>query len=93
MRSFHCPTCAQMVFFENDECLRCGTLLGFDPSDLSMRALDPTLARCADAVIARCNWVVPVEVRGDARSLSRFHVARLDGEMVARTDVTDVSGL
>ena len=29
MRTFACHTCAQLVFFENIECLHCQAVLGF----------------------------------------------------------------
>lgn len=53
MRSFSCPTCGRLVFFENVSCLGCGTSLGYSRSARGMVA---TTARCANAGIARCNW-------------------------------------
>jgi hypothetical protein len=59
------------VHFENDQCLRCGAGLGFDPRSFSMvvpsftnpagdvGASGPLWARCANAAVAGCNWVVP----------------------------------
>ena len=52
MRSFTCPTCGRLVFFENSECLHCGTALAYDPSTRDVQALDGR-PRCANAAIAR----------------------------------------
>ena len=83
MRTFHCAGCGQLVFFENDRCLRCGRPLGFEPGTLSLLTLAPAgdalapvgeaavragaparLARCSNAAVAACNWLVPAEAPG-----------------------------
>ena len=49
------------MFFENTQCLNCGTSQGFVPERLSLVALegpDADLHRCANAELARCNWMV-----------------------------------
>ncbi|MGH3768190.1 MAG: zinc-binding metallopeptidase family protein [Pseudonocardiaceae bacterium] len=57
MRSFTCPQCDQLVFFENTECLKCGLALGFDPRRRML--VDATGAqRCANQQLAACNWLV-----------------------------------
>jgi hypothetical protein len=61
VKAFLCPTCSQLVFFENDVCLRCGTLIGFDPRRLTMVARDDSTTACANADIARCNWLVAAD--------------------------------
>lgn len=62
MRSFACGHCGHLVFFENTQCLNCSTALGFVPDELSMVALEgeraESLHRCANAGLARCNWMV-----------------------------------
>ena len=58
MRSFSCPTCGRLVFFENSACLHCGTALAYDPADRTLGALADR-PRCANAEIARCNWPAP----------------------------------
>ena len=57
MRAFSCPRCAQLVFFENSTCLRCGAALAFDPI-----AREIVLAKsgrpCAGALSIGCTWIV-----------------------------------
>lgn len=57
MRSFSCPACRQLVFFENSTCLNCGTELGYARASHDLVALGG-LVRCANAGIAACNWLV-----------------------------------
>jgi hypothetical protein len=53
VRSFTCPTCAHLVFFENFACLNCGTQLGFARVDRELVAVVPGgLVRCANADVA-----------------------------------------
>ncbi len=61
MRSFACPTCAQLVFFDNSVCLRCGTEVGFDPTTLDLVEPGDERVRCANQLLAACNWLVPVD--------------------------------
>ncbi|MGH3755131.1 MAG: zinc-binding metallopeptidase family protein [Pseudonocardiaceae bacterium] len=60
MRSFRCPRCDQLVFFENTECLQCGTELGFVTERRSLIRFDDGtgLRRCANLRLASCNWLV-----------------------------------
>jgi hypothetical protein len=58
VRSFTCPTCGRLVFFENSECLHCGTALAFDPAARELTARDGR-PRCLNAEIAACNWLAP----------------------------------
>jgi hypothetical protein len=55
MRAFACPSCSQLVFFENTACLNCGTELGFRWPKRELRALDGP--RCANLEPAACNWI------------------------------------
>ncbi len=57
MRSFSCPVCAHLVVFENSACLNCGTPLGYSRAKRDVVAFDG-LTYCANADVARCNWVV-----------------------------------
>jgi hypothetical protein len=77
MRAFTCDNCGQLLFFENSRCLRCSHPLGFVPSRLDIVVLDDgahvhlansTLRRCANAELARCNWVLE---EGDPGPLCR----------------------
>ena len=64
MRSYRCPNCDALVFFENTECLRCGQSLGFDPVALDLvgfveeSGTGEGFRRCANQAVARCNWLV-----------------------------------
>ena len=69
MRLFACPTCSNLVFFENNGCLRCGTALGFDPSSGRMRVPGDGGRRPCSAGDPACNWLVEVE-DPEARCLS-----------------------
>lgn len=77
VRSFTCPTCGQLVFYENSQCLRCGCTLGYLPDDRELVGLtdggDGVFAasagppgrryrRCGHLDRAACNWMVD---RGD----------------------------
>jgi hypothetical protein len=62
MRAFTCENCGQLLFFENSLCLRCGHAQGFVASELTLvltRPDDgPARPVCANAAVARCNWVL-----------------------------------
>ncbi len=69
MRLFKCPSCGQMLYFENTRCESCGHTLGYDPDSFCMRALEPdgemlrdgdaTWRLCSNAGHGACNWLVP----------------------------------
>jgi hypothetical protein len=75
MRAFYCDRCGSLVFFENYQCLKCESRLGFAPDAFDLLTLDPvgdswrTVARsgpnafyrrCAnDLKHAACNWLIP----------------------------------
>jgi hypothetical protein len=62
VRAFHCPTCGQLVFFENSVCLTSGTPLGFDPNVREIVAPDRVRhKRCANATSAACNWLLAAD--------------------------------
>jgi hypothetical protein len=71
MRLFKCPDCAQLLYFENTRCERCGHRLGYDPATFCMRALeangelwaDNTGAWrfCDNASRGVCNWLIPAD--------------------------------
>lgn len=77
VQSFACPTCGQLLFAHNSRCVRCGTEVGWvvpgpDEESGDLLALTDDRARCANARVASCNWlVVPTEaLRWDGRCLS-----------------------
>jgi hypothetical protein len=41
MKTFHCQVCGQPLFFENVQCLQCGSALAFLPNRLNMAAIEP----------------------------------------------------
>jgi hypothetical protein len=45
MRTFHCDHCGHPVFFENVQCLRCGSALAFLPDRLVLCAVEPVPGR------------------------------------------------
>jgi hypothetical protein len=47
MKTFHCQHCGHPVFFENVQCLQCGSKLAFLPDRLNIAALEPVQARKA----------------------------------------------
>lgn len=71
MKLFKCQNCAQLLHFDNRQCLNCGHRLGYIPETESLSALDPVegawrvigrdaLHRfCANAEFDACNWLVP----------------------------------
>jgi hypothetical protein len=72
MRVFTCTSCGQLVFFDNDTCLRCQAPLGYVAETANVVALikidtnryvdasDPDSAwqRCATHELTGCNWLV-----------------------------------
>lgn len=70
MRLFACA-CGAQVFFENSQCLACGSELGFVPEALDMATFGPgpdgstnhgLRRKCANyAHEGVCNWLVPAE--------------------------------
>jgi hypothetical protein len=73
MRVFTCDNCGQLVFFDNDRCLRCDSPLGYVHQRRDVVALtevapdhlvdlgNPVRAwqRCATRAVTGCNWLVP----------------------------------
>jgi hypothetical protein len=81
---FTCDNCGQMVFFDNDRCLRCRSPLGYLCDDRAIIALselapgrlvelsEPPMVwqRCATADVTGCNWLVPAGAYSMCRSCS-----------------------
>ncbi|UQX87474.1 putative zinc-binding peptidase [Jatrophihabitans telluris] len=71
MRSFACPHCTALIFFQNSVCLNCSSPLGFireqaafvrlEPTSYgSLGAVDPdghTRVVCANLGLTGCNWL------------------------------------
>lgn len=72
MRLFSCSNCSNVVHFENDGCVTCGSRLAFRSGNLDMVALDMSgtqvleqgqvgadiVRPCANAALGGCNWLV-----------------------------------
>ncbi len=68
MRLFECPSCSQLLYFENTRCERCGHRLGYMPERATLLALEPagdfwtdpsgTWKFCANADYDACNWLI-----------------------------------
>ncbi len=80
MRLFKCPSCGQMLYFENTRCESCGHILGYDSTTFCMRSLTPqgdlwadaagehsagTWRFCANAGRLACNWLISADSTGD----------------------------
>jgi hypothetical protein len=78
MKTFRCSSCGHLIFFENVACEQCGSLLGFIPELVEMRAFTkapdgvwdtkPVSTKrykpCRNYAVEKvCNWMVP----GDAQ--------------------------
>lgn len=58
MRTFTCAQCGQLLFFDNDRCMRCGSDLAFRPSSGEVERFGPTDRRCANHALIGCSWLV-----------------------------------
>ena len=86
MKLFECQNCGQLIYFENTQCERCGSALGFLPDAAMLTALqanrsgsftplsDPSrsVSYCANFEHKACNWLV------DAGSGSLCPVCKLN---------------
>lgn len=74
MKIFTCQTCAQVLFFENTSCERCGSRLGYLPERETLSSVAPQglswVARaqpktpyrfCANWEHGACNWMVAAD--------------------------------
>jgi hypothetical protein len=73
MKVYSCSNCQNLIYFENNVCLKCKFPLGFDSSDLSMVTLlsegnnqfadikneDRKFRYCKNAEYSTCNWLIP----------------------------------
>lgn len=77
MKNFHCSACDAIVYFENLQCLRCGSALGYEATSGHMLALDAGAqeqwARCAHRHDGLdCNWLLPKAFEGAQCDCCRF---------------------
>lgn len=75
MKLFKCPSCGQLLYFENTRCESCGHRLGYMPQADVLTALEPEGADawrsladvgglhrfCANADHDSCNWLIAAE--------------------------------
>ena len=74
MKLFKCQHCAQLIYFENNTCERCGDRLGYIAETATLSALEPqgdawrTLAGgsklyrfCANTAFDVCNWLIEAD--------------------------------
>jgi hypothetical protein len=87
MRLFKCAVCGQLLHFENTQCVTCGHVLGYEPGQNRLLALEATGAGdgewhavpepdvawrfCQNSTYGVCNWLVPSG--GDAFCLACRH--------------------
>ncbi|HUG86618.1 MAG TPA: putative zinc-binding metallopeptidase [Euzebya sp.] len=58
MHTFTCGRCGQLLFFDNDRCMRCGSGLAFRPSRRQIELLGKGDRRCANHSRIGCSWLV-----------------------------------
>jgi hypothetical protein len=74
MIHFNC-TCGNTLFFENNLCLQCGSTVGYDLADNTMKPLTPELAQCRNGrEFGVCNWLVPAKGPEYCASCSLNHM-------------------
>ncbi|MBL8584753.1 MAG: putative zinc-binding metallopeptidase [Rhizobiaceae bacterium] len=57
MKLFSCPNCGNRLYFENAQCLACGSHVLYDADAADLRLADtPGLFQCANAAECGCNW-------------------------------------
>ena len=74
MKLYTCDECHNLLYFENNICLRCGYALGFDAQQLDLITLktdsngvftdvhqNAPYRFCANAIYATCNWLIPLQ--------------------------------
>ncbi|KAA0968945.1 hypothetical protein FPY71_15395 [Aureimonas fodinaquatilis] len=76
MKLFSCPSCNQVVYFQNVVCERCGHALGYEPQSNRILALEPdgeyfvSVGRytapdhwkyCDNYRYGVCNWLIPAQ--------------------------------
>jgi hypothetical protein len=57
MKLFSCPHCGGRLYFENAQCLNCGSRVLYDPDAAAFVLSGPEAAACINAAECGCNWV------------------------------------
>jgi hypothetical protein len=58
MKLFTCPQCSQRLYFENAQCLACGTLVLYNPERAEFEVAGGDDAfQCVNAAECDCNWI------------------------------------
>ena len=60
MRLFCCPQCQSRLYFENAQCLACGSLVSYDPDRSSFVPVSSSAA-CINATECGCNWIAEAD--------------------------------
>lgn len=68
MKIFQCPQCNHSVYFENTQCLQCGSSFGFSEKHMEMFSVDkgkqafkPAYKYCENFYLNACNWLLEKE--------------------------------
>jgi hypothetical protein len=56
MKLFSCPHCSGRLYFENAQCLNCGSLVLYDPDRATFALSGDGAQACANATECACNW-------------------------------------
>jgi hypothetical protein len=56
MKLFTCPQCGGRLYFENAQCLNCGSLVLYDPDGSAFALSGPDAPACTNATECGCNW-------------------------------------
>jgi hypothetical protein len=101
MRVFTCESCGQLIFFDNSQCLRCETPLGYVHAQRDVIALTElddgrlvdlarptgTWQRCATANLTGCNWLVPAGSNALCASCQLTRTRPADGDAEGLTEL------
>lgn len=61
MKLFECPNCSGRLYFENAQCLNCGSSVLYDPEKADFVLSGPEHAACSNAAECGCNWAAKQE--------------------------------
>jgi hypothetical protein len=61
MKLFSCPNCGGRLYFENAQCLNCGSLVLYDPNASAFVLSGQGAPACVNATECGCNWTAGPE--------------------------------